>query len=232
MTVIDRHALQRTVPAPYAPRSWTGACAAVRGMGTSPTRRPSRSSRSGCTRRPWSVRPGAACAASRSWSASRTARVRRTTRPRSCAGASSGKPRSCASSPSRWARAFVLVLLGYAVLRFRTSEQSLQQTFDRVLPAAQPLAKALDLNINNSPTIERIPSRWRRIRGRWRGSPSPCSPTPASRSRRASASGRSNGGGSTSRWWPRRCSFPFEVYELLQRVTVLRLGAFAGTWRW
>ena len=56
----------------------------------------------------------------------------------------------------RWVRAFVLLLLGYAVLKFRTSEQSLQQTFDRVLPAAQPLAKAFDLNINNSPTIARI----------------------------------------------------------------------------
>jgi hypothetical protein len=98
----------------------------------------------------------------------------------------------------RWARAFVLALLGYAVLRFRTSEQSLQETFDRVLPAAQPLAKALDLNINNSPTIERI---HKLLETR-------CSPTPASRSPRASASGRSSGGASTSRWWPRRCSSP------------------------
>ena len=56
----------------------------------------------------------------------------------------------------RWVRALVLALLGYAVLRFRSSEHSLQQTFDRVLPAAQPLAKAFDLDINNSPTVARI----------------------------------------------------------------------------
>jgi uncharacterized membrane protein (DUF2068 family) len=56
----------------------------------------------------------------------------------------------------RWVRAFVLALLGYAVLRFRSSEQSLQQTFDRVLPAAQPLAKAFDLDINSSRMVARI----------------------------------------------------------------------------
>jgi uncharacterized membrane protein (DUF2068 family) len=56
----------------------------------------------------------------------------------------------------RWVRALVLALLGYAVLRFRSSEESLQDTFNRVLPAAQPLAKAFDLDINNSPTVERI----------------------------------------------------------------------------
>jgi uncharacterized membrane protein (DUF2068 family) len=56
----------------------------------------------------------------------------------------------------RWARALILALIGYGVLRFRSSEQSLQQTFDRVLPSARPLAQALDLNIDQSPTIARI----------------------------------------------------------------------------
>ena len=56
----------------------------------------------------------------------------------------------------RWIRAFVLGLLGYAVLQFRSSESSLEQTFDRILPSARPLAQAFDLDIDHSPAIARI----------------------------------------------------------------------------
>jgi uncharacterized membrane protein (DUF2068 family) len=56
----------------------------------------------------------------------------------------------------RWIRALVLALLGYAVLQFRSSERSLQQTFDRILPSARPLAQALDLDVDHSPAIARI----------------------------------------------------------------------------
>lgn len=56
----------------------------------------------------------------------------------------------------RWIRAFVLGLLGYAVIQFRSSESSLEQTFDRILPSARPLAQAFDLDIDHSPAIARI----------------------------------------------------------------------------
>lgn len=127
----------------------------------------------------------------------------------------------------RWARAFVLVLLGYAVLQFRTSEQSLQQTFDRVLPAAQPLAKALDLNINNSPTIERI----HRLLETDPGTLAWIAVALFAYAGIQVAEGV--GLWSLKRWGEylavvaTSAFLPLEVYELLERVTVLRLGAFA-----
>ena len=126
----------------------------------------------------------------------------------------------------RWARAFVLVLLGYAVLQFRTSEQSLQQTFDRVLPAAQPLAKALDLNINNSPTIERI----HRLLETDPGTLAWIAVALFAYAGIQVAEGV--GLWSLKRWGEylavvaTSAFLPLEVYELLERVTVLRLGAF------
>jgi uncharacterized membrane protein (DUF2068 family) len=56
----------------------------------------------------------------------------------------------------RWLRGAVLALLGYGVLRFRSSEVTLQQQFDRLVPAARPLAALFDLNLDTSPTVKRI----------------------------------------------------------------------------
>ncbi|MCW2571105.1 MAG: hypothetical protein JWO88_1163 [Frankiales bacterium] len=56
----------------------------------------------------------------------------------------------------RLIRALVLFALGYGVLRFRGSQQSLRATFDRALPAAKPLEKALHLNLTDSAFVQRI----------------------------------------------------------------------------
>lgn len=56
----------------------------------------------------------------------------------------------------RGVRGVLLLGLGYAVLRFRDSEASLQATFERAIPAARPLAAVLHVDLDASPTIERI----------------------------------------------------------------------------
>ncbi|ABD13086.1 hypothetical protein CcI156_21955 [Frankia sp. CcI156] len=53
-------------------------------------------------------------------------------------------------------RALLMVLIGYAILRFRRSEGQLQQLFDRAVPAARPLADVLRLDLDHSPTIDRL----------------------------------------------------------------------------
>ncbi len=127
----------------------------------------------------------------------------------------------------RWVRAFVLALLGYAVLKFRTSEQSLQQTFDRVLPAAQPLAKAFDLNINNSPTVARI----HRLLETDPGTLAWIAVALFVYAGIQVAEGV--GLWSLKRWGEylavvaTSVFLPVEIYELAERITILRLGAFA-----
>ncbi|HMA48073.1 MAG TPA: DUF2127 domain-containing protein, partial [Frankiaceae bacterium] len=56
----------------------------------------------------------------------------------------------------RMLRAFLLMLIGYAVLRFRSSEARVQAVFDRALPAAKPLANVLHLDLDSSPTITKL----------------------------------------------------------------------------
>ncbi|CAO5183033.1 DUF2127 domain-containing protein [Frankia sp. AiPs1] len=56
----------------------------------------------------------------------------------------------------RFVRALLLVLVGYAILRFRSSEEQVQQLFDRAVPAARPLADVLHLDLDHSPTIEHL----------------------------------------------------------------------------
>ena len=56
----------------------------------------------------------------------------------------------------RLVRALLLFGLAYGVLRFRDSKASLQTTFERALPAARPLAQVLHVDLDASPTIERI----------------------------------------------------------------------------
>jgi uncharacterized membrane protein (DUF2068 family) len=126
----------------------------------------------------------------------------------------------------RWVRAVVLGLLGYAVLKFRSSEVSLQQTFDRVLPAAQPLAKVFDLNINSSPTVERI----HRLLTTDPGTLAWIAVALFVYAGVQVAEGV--GLWSLQRWGEylavvaTSVFLPIEVYELAEKVTVLRAGAF------
>ncbi|WP_239334633.1 DUF2127 domain-containing protein [Frankia sp. CiP3] len=56
----------------------------------------------------------------------------------------------------RIVRAVLLALVGYAVLRFRQSEADIQELFDKAIPAAKPLASVLHLDLDNSPTITHL----------------------------------------------------------------------------
>ncbi|GAC1611718.1 MAG: DUF2127 domain-containing protein [Mycobacteriales bacterium] len=56
----------------------------------------------------------------------------------------------------RLIRAVVLFGLAYAVLRFRGSQHSLRDAFNRALPAARPLQNALHVNIVDSAFVVRI----------------------------------------------------------------------------
>ena len=56
----------------------------------------------------------------------------------------------------RFGRGLLLLLLSYGVYRFKSSELSVKQTFDRALPAARPLARVFDLDLDTSPTVERL----------------------------------------------------------------------------
>ena len=56
----------------------------------------------------------------------------------------------------RGIRALVLLALAYGVLRFRGSQSNLRATFERALPAARPLQRALHINLTDSAYVERI----------------------------------------------------------------------------
>jgi uncharacterized membrane protein (DUF2068 family) len=56
----------------------------------------------------------------------------------------------------RLVRAVLMVLVGYAILRFRRAEGHVQQLFDRAVPAARPVADVLHLDLDHSPTIEHL----------------------------------------------------------------------------
>ena len=56
----------------------------------------------------------------------------------------------------RGIRGLLLLGLSYAVLRFRDSKASLQATFEQAVPAARPLGRVLHIDLDTSPTIERI----------------------------------------------------------------------------
>ena len=56
----------------------------------------------------------------------------------------------------RFGRGLILLLLAYGVTRFKSSRLSVKETFDRALPAAKPLARVFDLNLDTSPTIDKL----------------------------------------------------------------------------
>jgi uncharacterized membrane protein (DUF2068 family) len=55
-------------------------------------------------------------------------------------------------------RGLVLLALGYGVLRFRASQADLRATFERVLPAVKPLQDALHVNLTDSAFVARVQS--------------------------------------------------------------------------
>lgn len=61
-----------------------------------------------------------------------------------------------ALAAERFLRALALGLAGYAVVRFRSSEASVRRVFDEALPAARPLASVFNINLESSPTVARI----------------------------------------------------------------------------
>jgi uncharacterized membrane protein (DUF2068 family) len=126
----------------------------------------------------------------------------------------------------RWVRAVLLALLGIAVLRFRSSEASLRQLFEQALPAAKPLANVLNIDLSASPTVDRI-------RGLLGANPKTLTwIAVALFAYGAIQVAEGVGLWSLKRWGEYLAVvatgifLPLEVYELTDKITVLRAVAF------
>lgn len=126
----------------------------------------------------------------------------------------------------RLVRALVLLGLGYAVLRFRGSQHSLQATFDRALPAARPLQNALHVNLVDSAVVVRIEKL---LASR----PHTLTLLTAALFGYAALELVEGVGLALLKRWGEYVAtvgtsvfLPIEVHELLAKVTVLRAGAF------
>jgi uncharacterized membrane protein (DUF2068 family) len=126
----------------------------------------------------------------------------------------------------RWVRAFVLAALGAGVLSFRSSQTSLRDVFDRALPAARPLADVFNVDLSRSKTVEHIRSvlganthtlTWIAV---------------ALFGYAAIQVAEGIGLWSLKRWGEylavvaTSVFLPLEIYELSEKVTYLRVGAF------
>jgi uncharacterized membrane protein (DUF2068 family) len=56
----------------------------------------------------------------------------------------------------RVVRAVVLLLLAYGVQYFASSQTSVQAAFEKFVPAAEPLARLFNYDLDTSPTVERV----------------------------------------------------------------------------
>lgn len=56
----------------------------------------------------------------------------------------------------RWVRGAVILLLGVAVIRLRTTQVSLQELFDRDLSSLEPFFRQIHLNVSDSATIRAV----------------------------------------------------------------------------
>ncbi|MBV9592668.1 MAG: DUF2127 domain-containing protein [Actinobacteria bacterium] len=56
----------------------------------------------------------------------------------------------------RWVRGIIIILLGIAVWRFRSTQVSLKQLFNRDLSALQPFFRQINFNVSDSGTIRAI----------------------------------------------------------------------------
>lgn len=58
----------------------------------------------------------------------------------------------------RFLRGLALLALAYGVQYFKSSQTSVQATFDKALPAAEPLARAFNIDLDKSPLVEHLRS--------------------------------------------------------------------------
>lgn len=56
----------------------------------------------------------------------------------------------------RFGRGLLLLALGYGVVYFKNAKTSIQETFDKAIPAAKPLAGVFHYDLDTSPTVDRI----------------------------------------------------------------------------
>jgi len=56
----------------------------------------------------------------------------------------------------RLGRGLLLLVLAYGVLYFKDSKTSIKKTFDEAIPAAKPLARVFNYDLDASPTVERL----------------------------------------------------------------------------
>ena len=126
----------------------------------------------------------------------------------------------------RWLRALVLALLGVAVLRFENAQTSLQQLFAQLVPAAKPLADVLNIDLQHSPTVSRIES----LLGASHGTLTWVAVALFAYAAIQVAEGV--GLWSLKRWGEylavvaTGAFLPFEVYELTEKITWIRVTAF------
>ena len=126
----------------------------------------------------------------------------------------------------RWVRAVVLAAVAYGVLRFRHSETTLQETFNRVIPAARPLASALSIDLDHSWFVTKL-------QGYLHTNPRTLAILAAVLFGYAAIQLLEGVAlWSLRRWGEYVASvstsvfIPLEIYELTEKVSVLRVGAF------
>ena len=125
----------------------------------------------------------------------------------------------------RAARGVIILAIAYGVLRFRASQRDLRDAFERALPAAKPLEEALHVNLTDSAFVHRLQHVL---------SSKPHTLTLIAIGLFAYAALQIIEG--VGLWMLKRWGeyvavvatsafIPLEVYELIERVTVLRVGA-------
>ncbi|MBI3687121.1 MAG: DUF2127 domain-containing protein [Actinobacteria bacterium] len=125
----------------------------------------------------------------------------------------------------RAGRGLLILLLAYGVLRFRSSQATLRQLFEQDLPAARPLADKLNINLDESGVVHTIRTAL--------GLQSRTLVVVALALAAYALLGIVEGAGL---WYAKRWAeylavvatsafLPLEVYELIEKVTVLRVSA-------
>ncbi|GAC1324964.1 MAG: DUF2127 domain-containing protein [Mycobacteriales bacterium] len=126
----------------------------------------------------------------------------------------------------RAVRGVVILLIAYAIVRFRTSQASLRQVFEADLPAAKPLADRLNLDLNDSVIVRSV---------RHALEVKPATLTLVALALIAYAAVElieAVGLWLLKRWGEyftvvaTAAFLPLEVYELTEKVTLTRVGAF------
>ncbi|MDQ6648857.1 MAG: DUF2127 domain-containing protein [Actinomycetota bacterium] len=126
----------------------------------------------------------------------------------------------------RAVRGIVLLLIAYAIVRFKTSQASLRQLFEADLPAAKPLADRLNLDLNDSVIV-------RSVRHALEAKPSTLTLVALALFAYAAIELIEAVGLWLLKRWGEYFTvvataafLPLEVYELIEKVTITRVGAF------